>query len=145
MLLRSPPGGFGGRAGAIAGMPGAPPPVRRTCAASAALARPCRAFIEHNSDPTKWRSPAKAEVKRRHPGVKLGSEFARIREQGAVEQRLVAADKFTDWNMVWLFAAGAAVLLVLLNVLMDTVEPNPPPEYTPYRPPSEGHEAGREA
>ncbi|ESL11190.1 hypothetical protein TRSC58_01069 [Trypanosoma rangeli SC58] len=144
MVVRSLSSGFMGRAGVMGGVPGAPPLMLCACAAAPALSRACRAFIEHSSDPTRWRSPAKAEVKRRHLGVRLGSEFARIREQGEVEKRLVDADKFTDWNMMWHFAIGAAVLLVLLNVLMDTVEPNPPPGYTLYLPPSERYETDRE-
>ncbi|ORC90212.1 uncharacterized protein TM35_000092620 [Trypanosoma theileri] len=95
-----------------------------------------RSFIEHSSDPKKWRSLEKAEIKRRHPGVKLGSEFARIKELGEIEQKLVEADKFTDWDMMWRFIIGILLFLVFLHVLLETVEPNPPPEYTPYIPSS---------
>ncbi|KAH9598879.1 hypothetical protein LSM04_003183 [Trypanosoma melophagium] len=139
------PGGVHLRVGITRELKSAMLPSHHTCAASKLLiisgtttsvwsAR--RSFIEHSSDPKKWRSPEKAEVKRRHPGVKLGSEFAQIKEQGDLEQKLVDADKFTDWDMIWRFAIGTLLFLVFLNVLMETVEPNPPPEYTPYIPPS---------
>ncbi|KAH8605409.1 hypothetical protein ERJ75_001624500 [Trypanosoma vivax] len=91
-----------------------------------------RPFIEHSTSPDRWRSPEKTEVNRRHTGVRLGSEFARIKEQAELEQKLVDADRFTDWNMVFHVTAGVAIVLVLLNVLLETVEPNPSPEYTPY-------------
>ncbi|EAN85238.1 hypothetical protein C3747_47g1289c [Trypanosoma cruzi] len=129
MVVRFPPSGFMGRVGIIGGTP----------ASALVLSCSCRSFIEHSSDPKRWWSPAKAEVKRRHPGVRLGSEFARIREQGELEQQLVDADRFTDWNMVSGFAIGAAILLVFLNVIMEMVEPNSPPEYTPFSPFSELH------
>ncbi|KEG08868.1 hypothetical protein DQ04_06281030 [Trypanosoma grayi] len=126
---------FRAAGGALLSLHGGRPSAAATVVV--ALWHPRRAFIEHSADPTRWRSPDKAEVKRQHPGVRLGSEFARIKERGEAEQQLVDAGKFTDWGMMWRFAVGAAVVLVLLNVLLATVEPNPPPEYTPYLPPLE--------
>ncbi|AAZ10438.1 uncharacterized protein TEOVI_000075000 [Trypanosoma equiperdum] len=113
----------GGSAAAFAGSSPSAPLICSKCA-----------FIEHNTCPKKWRNPEKVEVSRRHGGVKLGSEAVRIREQAAVEQQLVDADKFTNWNIVWGFAAAAALLLVALNILLEAVEPVPSPEYTPYVP-----------
>nr|CCC89836.1 conserved hypothetical protein [Trypanosoma congolense IL3000] len=94
-----------------------------------------RKFIEHNSCPKKWRCPETADVRRRHAGVKLGSEYVRIKEQAELEQQLLNADKLTNWNIVTGFAAAAATLLIALNILVEMVEPNSSPEYTPYTPP----------
>lgn len=106
-----------------------------SCAVAAAMPFACvrSAYIGHTSDVHRWRNPEKEEVKRRfRGGVKLGSRLNEVRAQGEKEKELIAADKFTDWNVVYYFSMGTALLLLGLNLVLAYVEPVPSPEYVPY-------------
>ncbi|CCW59656.1 unnamed protein product [Phytomonas sp. EM1] len=93
------------------------------------LVTPVRGFVEHSTDPNKWRNPETAEIKRQYRGgIPLGSEAIRQRE---MEKRLVEED-FVNWNLVVYVAIAMVLLLVGLNLVMEFVEPVPSPEYVPY-------------
>ncbi|KAK7200072.1 hypothetical protein NESM_000056800 [Novymonas esmeraldas] len=105
-----------------------------------------RVHIGHSSDVHRWRSAEKEEVHRQfRGGVKLGSHISKIREQQARERELIEQDKFTDWQLVFNYAAGSALLLIGLNVLLAVVEPNPSPTYVPYADPVASGQSGTHA
>lgn len=93
-----------------------------------------RTFIEHDTDPSRWRNPENAEVRRRHKGVPLGSHTVK-EETMRVQQEALLAQRGDDmhWKAVHYIATGITLFLIFLQVIPEYVEPVPSPEYVPYQ------------
>eukprot|EP00796_Vickermania_ingenoplastis_P000485 gene485-265_t len=97
----------------------------------------CRGLIEHDSDPTRWRSPQNAEVRRHNPGVPLGSTSVKEAEMRQQQEDLMAArSEDLHWKITHVFAVGTTLFLMVLQFLPEYVQPVPFPEYVPYEDPA---------
>lgn len=93
-----------------------------------------RWFIEHDTDPTRWRNPEAAEVRKRYKaGIPLHSQAVK-EEAMRAEQEALMAQRGTEMHRkaVHYIATGVVVLLFLLQILPEYVDPVPSPVYEPY-------------
>lgn len=108
-----------------------------------------RSFVEHSTDPKKWRRPENHRARlhslkdRTGKGVPLGSAFVGREE---LEAQLRTKDD-TNWDLVIYVSIGVALAVISLNVWVDHVcrSPSPTDRVAPvgYCPaggvPSRGH------
>lgn len=124
---------------------------RCSCYYASLLLTPTRSFVEHDSDPKRWRNAQNAEVRRRfaaemnersggkaagphaRAGVPLGSQAVREAAMKA-EQEALMIERADDmhWKFVHVCATVVTLFLMLLQVLPEWVDPVPSPEYVPY-------------
>lgn len=66
----------------------------------------------------------------------LNSQDVRSKELSEQLEQLVKEGKDVNWKMVAGITLGAALFLIGVYALLETVEPNPSPVYEPYVPPT---------
>lgn len=103
-------------------------------ASPSAMLTSARSFIEHDTDPARWRNPEAAEVRKRYKGgIPLHSQAVK-EEDLRIQQEALLAQRGDEmhWKAVHYIASGVMLLLFILQVLPDYVEPLSSPTYVPY-------------
>lgn len=93
-----------------------------------------RAFVQHDTNPTRWRNAESEEVRRRYKGgIPLHSQAVKEEDMKA-QQEAVHAQRGSDmhWKGVHGMALAVMVFLLFLQFLPDYVDPVPSPVYVPY-------------
>lgn len=99
-----------------------------------AVHAPSRAFVEHDTNPTRWRNAENDEVRRQYKGgIPLHSQAVK-EEHMKAQQEAVHAQRGDEmhWKGVHGVALGVMLFLLVLQLLPDYVDPSPSPEYVPY-------------
>lgn len=103
-----------------------------SCSHSSSLITQQRTFFEDSAEVFKFRNSEASEVRRRNPGVSLGSKAVEREYLRTEQQKLVDQDKMTDWGQFYRVTAVIILLYTALELSVLWGEPFEPTEYTPY-------------